>query len=172
MSIWGAPLYYPYASWFYPPFGAGIYLGFGAGINMGFYFGGGWGGGGGWGWQPGWGGRNIIVNNNFIHRYNFNAGRTGSLSGRSTWAHDASHRQGVPYSNSAVSQRFGGSVRQNLQTRAPAQQTQAHGALERPGPNVWATGKSHRAHRPRIAALSGASGKERQPKRATPDSAR
>jgi hypothetical protein len=133
MTIWGPPLYYPYASWFYPPFGAGMYFGFGAGINMGFYFGGGWGGWGGWGWQPGWGGRNIIVNNNFIHRYNFNAGRTGSLSGRSNWAHDSSHRQGVPYSNSAVSQRFGGSVRQNLQTRAPAQQTQARGVTRAAG---------------------------------------
>ena len=133
MSIWGPPLYYPYASWFYPPFGAGMYFGFGAGINMGFYFGGGWGGWGGWGWQPGWGGRNVIVNNNFIHRYNFNASRSGSLSGRSTWAHDASHRQGVPYSNRAVSQRYGGAVRQNLHTRATAQQTQARGAARQSG---------------------------------------
>ena len=62
----------------------GFYFGFGAGIPMGLYFGGGWGGWGGWGWQPGWGGHNIIVNNNFLHRYNFNAGRGGSLSGRST----------------------------------------------------------------------------------------
>ncbi len=133
MSIWGPPLYYPYASWFYPPFGAGMYFGFGAGINMGFYFGGGWGGWGGWGWQPGWGGHNIIVNNSFIHRYNLNAGRTGSLSGRSTWAHNVSHRQGVPYSNSAVSKRYGAAVRQNLQTRAPAQQSQARGATRATG---------------------------------------
>ena len=133
MSIWGPPLYYPYASWFYPPFGAGMYFGFGAGINMGFYFGGGWGGWGGWGWRPGWGGHTIIVNNSFIHRYNFNASRSGSLSGRSTWAHDASHRQGVPYSNSAVSQRYGGTARQNLQTRAAAQQTQARGTTRPAG---------------------------------------
>ena len=45
--IWGPPLYYPYASWYYP----GAYFGFGMGIPMGFYFGGGWGGWGGWGWQ-------------------------------------------------------------------------------------------------------------------------
>jgi Protein of unknown function (DUF3300) len=133
MYIWGPPLYYPYASWFYPPFGAGMYIGFGAGIPMGLYFGGGWGGWGAWGWRPGWGGRNIVVNNSFIHRYNFNASRSGSLSGRSAWAHDASHRQGVPYSSSAVSQRFGGTVRQNLQTRGPAQQTQGRSVTRQSG---------------------------------------
>jgi hypothetical protein len=133
MSIWGPPLYYPYASWFYPPFGAGMYFGFGAGINMGYYFGGGWGGWGGWGWRPGWGGRNIIVNNSFIHRNNFNASRGGSLSGRSTWSHDASHRGGVPYSNAAVSQRYGGAARQNLQTRAAAQQMQGRGSTGQSG---------------------------------------
>ena len=116
--IWGPPLYYPYASWFYS--WRRLYFGFGTGIPMGFYFGGGWGGWGGWGWQPGWGGHNIIVNNSFIHRYNFNSSRSGSLSGRSAWAHDASHRQGVPYSNAAVSNRYRGAVRQNLQTRGAA----------------------------------------------------
>lgn len=77
-------------------------------FNMGFYFGGGWGGWGGWGWHPGWGNRSIMVNNSFLHRNNFNAGRNGSLSGNSTWAHDSSHRGGVPYANSAVSSRYGG----------------------------------------------------------------
>ncbi len=115
--FWGPPLYYPYANWFYPPFIGGAYWGFGIGINMGFYFGGGWGGWGGWGWHPGWGNRSVIVNNSFIHRNNFNAGRNGSLSGTSTWSHDSSHRGGVPYANAAVSGRYGGSVRQNLQSR-------------------------------------------------------
>jgi hypothetical protein len=116
--IWGPSLYYPYASWYYP----GGYFGFGIGIPIGMYFGGGWGGWGGWGWHPGWGSHNVIVNNNFIHRYNFNSGRSGSLSGRSNWSHDASHRQGVPYSNSSVSSRYGGGARQSLQSRgAPAQ---------------------------------------------------
>jgi len=116
--FWGPPLYYPYANWFYPPFIGGAYWGFGLGINMGFYFGGGWGGWGGWGWHPGWGNHSVFVNNSFIHRNNFNAARGGSLSGNSTWAHDASHRGGVPYSNAAVSSRNQGAVRQNLQSRA------------------------------------------------------
>jgi hypothetical protein len=125
VSIWGPPLYYPYASWFYPPFYGGGYFGFGLGINMGFYFGGGWGGWGGYGWSPGWGNRSVFVNNSFIHRNNFNAGGSRSLSGSTAWAHDSSHRQGVPYSNAAVSNRYGGAVRQNLQSRAVAGQAQS-----------------------------------------------
>ena len=138
--FWGPPLYYPYANWFYPPFVGGAYWGFGLGISMGFYFGGGWGGWGGWGWHPGWGNHSVMVNNNFIHRNNFNAGRGGSLSGSTAWAHDSSHRQGVPYANSAVSSRYGGNVRQNLQTRAAASAgvqsrgaTSPSGASERMG---------------------------------------
>jgi len=127
--IWGPPLYYPYASWYYP----GAYFGFGMGIEMGMYFGGGWGGWGGWGWHPGWGSHTVIVNNSFIHRNNFNAGRGGSLSGRSNWSHDASHRQGVPYSNSAVSSRYGGGARQSLQSRAAAGQSQVRGASPQSG---------------------------------------
>ena len=118
VSIWGPPLYYPYASWYYPPFIGGAYFGFGLGINMGFYFGGGWGGWGGWGWRPGWGNHSVIVNNSFIHRNNFNTGASRSLSGNTAWSHDSSHREGVPYSNAAVSNRYGGAVRQNLQSRA------------------------------------------------------
>jgi len=132
-EIWGPPLYYPYASWFYPPFAGGGYFGFGVGIPIGLYFGGGWGGWGGWGWNAGWGGRNIIVNNNFIHRYNYNAGRGGSLSGRSNWSHDASHREGVPYATHALSNQYGGTGRQNLQTRAASQQAQSRGSNPQSG---------------------------------------
>jgi Protein of unknown function (DUF3300) len=131
--FWGPPLYYPYASWFYPPYGGGAYWGFGMGIPMGMYFGGGWGGWGGWGWGFGWGGHSVMINNGFIHRYNFNSRGIGSLNGRSAWSHDASHRQGVPYSNSAVSSRYGGNVRQNLQSRGNAGQAQVRGANPQSG---------------------------------------
>jgi hypothetical protein len=127
--IWGPPLYYPYASWYYP----GASFGFGIGIPMGVYFGGGWGGWGGWGWSPGWGGHRIIVNNGFIHRYNFNAGRGGSLNGTGAWSHDATHRQGVPYSNPALANQYRGAARQNLQTRGPAGQTPARSPSPQPG---------------------------------------
>jgi hypothetical protein len=122
--IWGPPLYYPYASWYYP----GGYFGFGAGIPMGLYFGGGWGGWGGWGWGFGSGGHSVFVNNSFVHRYNFNASGGASLSGRSAWAHDASHRGGVPYANAAMAGRYRNNVRQNLQTRGSDGQAQARGA--------------------------------------------
>jgi len=124
--IWGPSLYYPYASWFYPP----GYYGFGLGIQMGFYFGGGW---GGWGWHPGWGGHNIVVNSSFVHRYAFNSRGSASLSGTSAWAHDASHREGVPYSNAAVANRYRGAARQNLQTRSAAGPAQMRGANTQTG---------------------------------------
>jgi hypothetical protein len=130
LDIWGASLYYPYPGWYYPPFGGGVYFGFGPGISMGLFFGG-WGGWGGWGWNPGWGGRNIIVNNNFIHRNNFNARGGGSLSGTSQWTHDAAHRGGVPYSSAALSSRYGATARQNLQARASSQVRQATGGQSR-----------------------------------------
>jgi hypothetical protein len=122
--IWGASRYYPYANWYYPSFGPGLYFGFGPAIPIGLWFGGGWGGWGGWGWHPGWRGGSIIVNNSFIHRNNFNASRSGSLSGNANWSHDASHRGGVPYGNSALASRYGGAARQNLQARAITAQRQ------------------------------------------------
>jgi len=71
----------------------------------------------------------VIVNNSFIHRNNLNAGGSASLSGNSAWSHNSAHRQGVPYSNAAVSNRYGSSVRQNLQTRgASAGQAQSREA--------------------------------------------
>ncbi len=144
ISIWGRPRYYPYASWFYPPFVGGGYFGFGIGINIGAYFGGGWGGWGGWGWRPGWGNRTIIVNHNFIHRYNFNANRGAILNGRSPWFHDPSHRQAVPYSTPALSSRYGGDARRNPQTHMPA---------PRPGlgPRLTPPGRSERVGNRRIA---------------------
>ena len=80
------------------------------------------------GWGFGWGNHSLFVNNSFIHRNGFNSGRGGNLSGRSAWSHDASHRGGVPYSNRAVSNRYGGAARQNLQARASAGVSQSRGA--------------------------------------------
>jgi hypothetical protein len=111
---WGPPVYYMYPRWFYPPrpvMGFGFV--FGPGIYMTGFFGVGWGGWGGWGWHPGWGGRTIIVNNMFIHRYNFNGGHLAG-GGTSVWAHDPAHRQGVPYPNRALSAQFRATDRQNL----------------------------------------------------------
>jgi hypothetical protein len=120
--FWGPALYYPYPGWFWPPsLGAGIWFGWGPGIHMGFFFGGGWGGWGGWGWHPGWGGRTIVVNNTFIHRYNFNSVHVAQLHGTSVWQHDPAHRGGVPYARPELANRYQSSVRTNLRP-APTQQ--------------------------------------------------
>jgi hypothetical protein len=132
--IWGPALYYPYPGWYYPPRPVGgFFLGFGAGISMGFYFGGGWGGWGGWGWHPGWGNRTIIVNNAFVHRYNFNTSHLASVNGTSAWSHDAYHREGVPYANRQLTQQYRGAARENIQPRAESQQFRSAQPAERMG---------------------------------------
>lgn len=103
--IWGPPAYGLYPPLFYP--GIGFGFGFGPGIYIGSFFGGlGW---GGWGWGPNWFGGSIYVNNGFFHRYGFSDFHGGgSFQGRGAWAHDPGHRLGVPYSNSALSNRYRG----------------------------------------------------------------
>ena len=60
-------------------------FGFGIGINVGLFFGGGWHGWGGWGWHPGWGDHTVIVNNTFIHQYNFNGAHLNNVHGNSAY---------------------------------------------------------------------------------------
>jgi hypothetical protein len=132
--FWGPAVYYPYPRWYYPPRPAGgLFFGFGAGISMGFFFGGGWGGWGGWGWHPGWGDHTIIVNNTFVHRYNFNTSHLASVNGSGVWAHDAYHRQGVPYPNRQLSQQYRAPARENIQARANSQQFRSAQPVERMG---------------------------------------
>jgi Protein of unknown function (DUF3300) len=120
--FWGPALYYPYPGWFWPPQPVGgLFFSFGPGIGIGGFFGGGWGGWGGWGWHFGWGAHTVIVNNTFIHRYNFNAAHLAQLHGNSVWGHDAFHRQGVPYSRPDLSTRYQSQVRQNLRPAATQQ---------------------------------------------------
>jgi Protein of unknown function (DUF3300) len=140
--IWGPPMWYPYPHWWWPPrtmLGGGLFFGFGGPINVGFYFGAGWHGWGGWGWHPGWGNRTVIVNNTFIHRYNFNSVNVTNVRGTTVWAHDPVHRTGVPYANSNLRTQYQGNVRQNLsrpaaqQERPPApQQAERFGNREVP----------------------------------------
>jgi len=129
--IWGPPLWYPYPRWYWPPrsfLTGGLYFGFGGPINVGLFFGAGWYGWGGWGWHPGWGGHRIIVNNTFIHQYNFNARNIGNAHGTSVWAHDPEHRAGVPYANQGLRDQFRGNVRQ-----AVAPRSMPEGARNAPG---------------------------------------
>jgi hypothetical protein len=98
----------------------------------------------------------VFVNNGFIHRNNFNSARGGSLSGNSTWAHDASHRGGVPYSNAAVSSRYQGNVRQNLQSRSSgAGAAQSRGAASSSGAERSSSGAERMGNR-QISPSAGA----------------
>jgi hypothetical protein len=129
--IWGPALYYPYPAWYWPGpsvIVGGLGFGFYPGINVGFFFGGGWGGWGGWGWHPAWGTRGIVVNNTFIHRYNFNTSGLATLRGSSAWSHNPIHRQGVPYSNAALNGHYRQDVNRNLAVRSETGQGQAQQA--------------------------------------------
>jgi hypothetical protein len=135
--IWGPPLWYPYPGWIWPGPGiiyGGLGFGFGIGINVGFFFGAGWHGWGGWGWHPGWGTHTVIVNNTFIHQYNFNTARITNVHGTSTWVHDPVHREGVPYARPELNQQYRGATRQNVAPRPTAEQTR--NALQGQGERV------------------------------------
>jgi uncharacterized membrane protein YgcG len=105
--VWGPPVIGYYPPLFYP--GIGIGFGFGPGIFIGGFFGGccGW-GAFGWGWGPNWFGHTILVNNYFLHRYGFHDFHGGEFRGTGVWAHDPGHRQGVPYPNRALNDRYRG----------------------------------------------------------------
>ncbi|PYS50685.1 MAG: DUF3300 domain-containing protein [Acidobacteria bacterium] len=113
--IWGPAVYYPYPRWYFAPHPHVVF--FGAGIRIVDFLGGGWGGWSSWGWYPGWATRSVIINNSFLHRYNFNSRHITTLTGTTTWSHDAFHRHGVPYPTSALTERFRAGVRQNLRPR-------------------------------------------------------
>jgi hypothetical protein len=104
--VWGPPVWGVYPPLLYP--GIDIGFGWGLGIDLGLYFGG-WGGWGwgGWGWLPNWYGGGIWLNHSFFHRYGFEHFH-GEPMGRSEWAHDPEHRQGMPYANREVAGRFAG----------------------------------------------------------------
>ena len=122
--IWGPPVWYPYPHWIWPPRSVlvgGLYFGFGPGINFGLYFGAGWHGWAGWGWHPGWGAHTVIVNNTFIHRYNFNTAHIANVHGTTAWTHDPDHRMGVPYTSQSLNNRYRAPVQQNLSRPTPEQ---------------------------------------------------
>src|SRR5579871_575587 len=114
--IWGPPVWGYYPPLYYPSYA----FGFWPGVYLGGFFGGlGWGvGWGGWGWGCNWFGGGILVNSFFFNHYGFHhwggdfdrgrewAGVGGFRGGE--WMHNPAHRMGIPYSNQAVANRFGG----------------------------------------------------------------
>jgi len=100
--IWGPPAYGYYPGWDYADIGFGLGYGFGPGIYIGGFFPGLW--WGHWGWGLNWFGRSLFGNPFFFNHYGF--GWRGFGAG-GVWAHDASHRLGVAYSNRALTNRYG-----------------------------------------------------------------
>jgi len=121
VAVWGPAPYYPYPPIYYPPYSgvvAASAIAFGAGLFVGTVWGRSW---GYWGWNPGWGRGNVIINNNFITRNNFNRVNVG---GGNAWVHNPTHRGGVAYSNPAVANRFQGAGGMRPAQRPTVGQTQ------------------------------------------------
>jgi len=101
MVVYGAWPYpaYPPAPVYNPAWG---FMAFGAGLAVGAAL-----------WStPHWGSGSITVNNNTFNNFNhsFNSANnlaSEHLGGSSNWNYNAAHRDGVPYSNAALNNRYG-----------------------------------------------------------------
>lgn len=101
-GAWPYPAYPPY--YYYPPgyVAATAAISFGVGVACGLAWGYAWGG-------CNWRGGDINVNvNRNVNINNTRIDRTTINSGNRQWQHDASHRGGVAYRDSATAERFGG----------------------------------------------------------------
>jgi hypothetical protein len=99
-GAWPYPDYQPYA-FPPPPVGYGLAAGivgglaFGAGVAVTRSL---------WGWgRPNWGGGSIAINTGQYNRINLNR----NVVAGNTWQHNAVHRQGVAYRDTATGQRYG-----------------------------------------------------------------
>jgi hypothetical protein len=134
--IWGPAVYYPYPGWDWPSDSVmvgGVWIGYYPPVSMIAHFGYGWTGWNNWGWRPVWAKRTVAVNNSFIHRYNFNQGHGPAVHGTAVWAHDPTHRVGVPYANPALRTEYRAVVRSNLGVRAPVENRNTDEPTERMG---------------------------------------
>ena len=110
-GAWPYPAYPPYP--YYPPsYVASNVLSFGVGVACGVAWGYAWG-------NCNWNNSNVNINvnqninyNNQINRNNyqanFNKNNVNFQNGQGQWQHNPQHRQGVPYSNRATAQQYGG----------------------------------------------------------------
>jgi len=111
-GTWAYPAYPPYA--YYPPsYSAGAAMvSFGVGMAVGAAWGYAW---GGCNWHGGDVDIDVNRNVNFNqsidrNKYNqVNPNRGGANGGRGSWQHDASHRKGVAYRDTATNERYRGS---------------------------------------------------------------
>jgi len=104
-GAWPYPAYPPYPPYYYPgysPAAVGL-LSFGVGMAVGAAL-----------WStPHWGSGSITINNNQFNNFNRNFNNFQNraperFGGESNWGYNPAHRDGVPYSNSALANRYGG----------------------------------------------------------------
>src|SRR5436190_925278 len=109
-KVWGPPAAGEYPSLWYPAVSSGS--GFGSPIEIGSVLSGllNW---SSWGWGLNWLTRSLFLNDSFFNRSGFSGFGNGyeDYSGQAAWVHTPVHRMGVPYSNSVVASRFGGTGR-------------------------------------------------------------
>jgi len=116
-GAWPYPAYPPY--YYYPPgyVATTAAFSFAAGVAMGAAWGYAWG-------NTNWNGGNVNVNVNQNTNINNSINRTNiqnlPANGQGQWQHAAEHRQGVPYNNQAVAQKYN--------QASPSQQVQARQA--------------------------------------------
>jgi len=117
-GAWPYPAYPPY--YYYPPgyVAARSAFWFAAGVGLGAAWGYAWG-------SPNWSGGSVKYNYNQNININTNINRNVyaqqlPAGGQGNWQHNASHRQGVPYNNQAVAQKYN--------QASPSQQVQARQA--------------------------------------------
>jgi hypothetical protein len=133
--IWGPPVYGYYPPWDYLDVGFGFGYGFGPGIYLGGFFGGlGW---GGWGWGFNWFHHGLFLNGGFFGRYGF--GGYGYAAG-GLWAHNASHRLGVAYSNRALNGRYGAASAASARSAYAASAASRYNSAPRAGTGAQAGG--------------------------------
>jgi hypothetical protein len=118
--IWGPYVYWPYPRWHYPlrP-RIGVVVIWSPPIIINSFLPGPWFGWGAWGWYPAWTTHVVMFNNVFVGRYHFNPRHIAAFGGPAVWTHDPFHRQGVPYSNRLLTERYRAGTRENLRSRIP-----------------------------------------------------
>ena len=104
-GAWAYPAYPPYPA-YNPAWG---FMAFGAGMAVGAAL-----------WStPHWGSGSITVNNNTFNNFNHNYNTAGNmasdhLGASSSWNYNAAHRDGVPYNNAALNNRYGDANRSEM----------------------------------------------------------
>jgi len=117
--IWGPPVFWPYPYWHYPLRPAIGFMIWSPPIVITSFLPGPWFGWSAWGWYPLWSTNVIMFNGMFVERYDFNRLHIAAFGGPTVWTHDPFHRQGVPYPNRTLTERYRADARDNLRARMP-----------------------------------------------------